>query len=161
MAVQRTFMGYFVSRKWSNMNIRCGKYKHLQTKDKCATYSNISIEFTRAEFKDWCYKNEGLIRSLKRPSIDRIDSSKNYSFDNMRIIELEENIKHKEDKHGYSKGKKFCGKKRGAYETKNGKWYALIRISGKKTYLGTFETEKEAYEAYRKAYLIQYGEYPF
>lgn len=75
------------------MNIRCGKYSHLRTEKKCKNYKNISIEFTREEFKNWCKKNEKTILSLKRPSIDRINNYKNYSLDNIQVIELKHNIR--------------------------------------------------------------------
>lgn len=74
------------------MNLRAGKYRHLQTKSKCLSYADISIEFTRDEFKTWCLVQEQFIFSLKRPSIDRIDKSKNYSLSNIQIIELTANI---------------------------------------------------------------------
>lgn len=75
-----------IKSMWTNMNIRCGKYKHLRTESKCKSYDNISITFSREEFKDFCHLNKEKILSLNRPSLDRIDSNKNYSIDNINFI---------------------------------------------------------------------------
>jgi len=90
---KRTIVGKFVKNTWSNINIRCGKYKHLQTKEKCKNYDKVEIEFTREEFKNWCWEQQKLIESLTRPSIDRIDKNKNYTLNNIQIIELKYNIR--------------------------------------------------------------------
>lgn len=83
----------FYKNAWTNMNIRCGKYTHLQTVDKCKTYSNINILFNRDEFKKWCWSQQKIIESLKKPSIDRINKNKDYTLNNMQIIEICENIR--------------------------------------------------------------------
>lgn len=79
--------------KWAAINIRCGKYKHIQTENKCKSYKNISIKFDREQFKNYCLQNIEHILSLKRPSIDRINKEKDYSLDNIQFIELSENIR--------------------------------------------------------------------
>ena len=83
----------FYNNAWSNMNIRCGKYTHLQTKDKCKSYVDTKILFNQEDFKKWCWNQKNLIESLNRPSIDRIDKNKHYSLDNLQIIELFDNIR--------------------------------------------------------------------
>ena len=90
---KRTPIGQFIHTSWANMNVRCGKYRHLQTEEKCRTYANISVEFSREEYKNWCSARKEDILSLKRPSVDRKDKDKNYSFDNIQIIELKINIR--------------------------------------------------------------------
>jgi formylmethanofuran dehydrogenase subunit E len=72
---KRSFIGAFVHSKWLAMNIRAGKYRHIQTKEKCKNYINISITFSREEFKNWCYK------------------TKDYTLDNIQVIELADNIR--------------------------------------------------------------------
>ena len=47
-----------IKSMWTTMNIRAGKYKHLQTKNKCKAYENIIITFNRDEFKKWCYDQQ-------------------------------------------------------------------------------------------------------
>lgn len=34
MSKNRTPIGKFIHNKWTNLNIRAGKYRHLQTKSK-------------------------------------------------------------------------------------------------------------------------------
>ena len=89
---KRTPIGAFIHSSWTNMNIRAGKYRHLQTVDKCNTYNNVEILFTRQEYKSFCIKNEELILSLNRPSVDRIDKNIGYELSNIQFIELEDNI---------------------------------------------------------------------
>jgi len=89
----------FIKSKWTNMNIRAGKYRHLQTKDKCLHYNGINILFNREEFSKWCFTQKDLILKLMRPSIDRIDNLKDYTFDNLQIIELTLNIGKEKLKH--------------------------------------------------------------
>lgn len=47
MSEQRKPISRFIKSRWTAMNIRCGKYVHLQTKSKCLTYNKIVIEFSR------------------------------------------------------------------------------------------------------------------
>lgn len=75
------------------MNIRCGKYSKLQTYKKSKSYKNIIIDFNRSEYKNYCIINKDYILSLKRPSVDRIDKLKNYTLNNIQIIELSDNIR--------------------------------------------------------------------
>lgn len=91
----RTIVGRFIHSTWTNLNIRCsnGKYSHLQTPNKCLSYSDTLILFSREEFKDFCTNNKGTIESLSRPSLDRIDNKQHYSLDNIQIIELVDNIR--------------------------------------------------------------------
>lgn len=93
MSEKRTLIGKFIHSSWINLNIRCGKYKHLRTVEKCRTYENIQVEFTREEYKNWCLLRKDHILNLSRPSLDRKDKNKNYSLDNIQIIELPINIR--------------------------------------------------------------------
>jgi hypothetical protein len=62
---RRTAIGRFIHTSWSNMNTRCGKYKHLRTVDKCRYYENISIEFTSKEYKNFCIEGQNTILNLR------------------------------------------------------------------------------------------------
>ena len=53
----------------------------------------ISCELTYQEAKILFFRDQGHL--LDKPSLDRIDPDKNYSFDNCRFIELEDNVKRK------------------------------------------------------------------
>lgn len=149
----------FIKSTWTNLNIRCGKYRHLQTKNKCKSYALINIEFTRNEYKAWCLNQEKQILLLKKPSLDRIDSSKNYSLDNIQIIELCENIRKKRMGNDYINGPN-SNKKRGIKKIKN-KFMARITINYKEIYLGSFNTKDDAYNAFKSAYILYYNKLPW
>lgn len=159
MSEKRTYIGKFIKNSWTNMNIRAGKYKHLQTKNKCKCYKNINIEFTRDEFKLWCLNQQEYILSLKKPSIDRIDSTKHYILNNIQIIELSENIRKKKMGNKYLNGS-FSKKIRGI-RYKNNKWEARIQFNKKQYYLGLFKTKIEALNVFRNKYFEFYKNYPF
>lgn len=159
MSKKRTPMGKFIHTKWTNLNIRAGKYRHLQNKDKNKAYQNITVEFTRLEFKEWCYHNEELILSMKRPSIDRIDSSKNYSLDNIQIIELTENISKKKYGNKYHNGP-LKNTKRGIRKQGN-KYLARISIKNVEYNLGYYDNEEDAYNAFYEAFVKHYNFTPW
>lgn len=108
MNEKRTPIGKFIHTTWGNLNIRCanGKYRQITSKNAC--YDNVFIMFSRDEFKEWCYNNENLILSLQKPSIDRIDKNKNYTLENIQVIELTYNIA--KDKISFINGYGICWK---------------------------------------------------
>ena len=67
----------------------------------------------------------------------------NNSLDNLEYVTDRENVIHSKGRAG-KVGTSFC----------NGKWQAMIRVNGLKTYLGSFKTQEEA----NKAYLKKLGE---
>lgn len=149
---KRTKEAKFIKNSWTNMNLRCGKYKHFGNKAKNRCYENISIEFSRDEYKKWCLERKNLILKLNKPSIDRINSNKNYSLDNIQIIELEDNIKKKR------KGNKFIngplsGTIRGVRKISKNRWSARITKNGKETHLGTFKSKLEALITFNNEFL--------
>ncbi|MGL5078377.1 MAG: hypothetical protein ACRDBG_21470 [Waterburya sp.] len=158
MTEKQKVISKFIDTSWTNMNIRAGKYRHLQTKSKCKNYNNITITFDRNEYKNWCLLRSKDILSLKRPSIDRIDSKKNYDLDNIQIIELRDNIAKKRIGNRYLNGPK-SKEIRGVRF--NGKWTARIHFKTKEYHLGTFNTKNEALTAFRNKYFEFYKKYPF
>jgi hypothetical protein len=157
---ERSFILKFIKKTWTSMNIRCGKYKHLQTKNKCLAYKDIKILFSREEYRDWCFENKNKILHLKRPSIDRMDSKKHYSLDNVDIIELDENIRKKRLGNTFVGGYK-SKTLRGIRVLKNGKFSSRISFGKKEEYLGVFDTAYEAYLVFYNKYIEKWGKEPF
>lgn len=155
---KRSPIGKIIHSKWININTRAinGKYRVNCNKNNC--YNNVKITFTREEFKNYCLINKDYILSLKNPSVDRIDSNGDYSLNNIRFIELEENVKRKQ------KGNKFItnsqGLKRGIRKV-GIKFVSRICFDKKEIYLGIFNTEEEAYSVFKEKYKELYGKYPF
>ena len=77
--------------------------------------------------------------------IDHIDGNRiNNDIDNLRLVSHRENGQNRvEHRNGRLVGCTYC--KRGH------KWGAQIRVNGKNKFLGYFDTEQEAHEAYLKA----------
>ena len=71
--------------------------------------------------------------------IDHVDGDKlNNSIDNLRIVTNQQNQFNQLHAKGYY------------WQKKAQKWYTRIRINGREKYLGLFETEEEAHQAYLK-----------
>lgn len=73
---------------------------------------------------------------------------------NLRLVDAQTNTfntrKHSDNKSGY---------KGVVYDKANNKWRSEIMHSGKKHWLGRFDTPEEAYEAYCNAAKLLHGEY--
>lgn len=157
MKHKRTPIGKFIHSSWTNMNIRAGKYRNNCSKNKC--YEHIIIQFTREEYKQWCLNQEKHILSLNRPSVDRTNSQKNYTIDNIQIIELVDNIRKKKYGNKYVNGP-LSNTKRGIKKSGN-KWSSRIKADNKEIYLGIFNTKQEAYDCFYNAYYKYYGKHPW
>ena len=92
MSNKRTPIGKFIHTTWGNLQLRCANGKYRQDTHKNVCYRNILLCIEREEFKQWCLDREKEILSFNRPSIDRIDKDQHYTFDNIQVIELAENI---------------------------------------------------------------------
>lgn len=103
---KRSEIGKFIHSTWISMNIRAGIYRHLQTKHKCTSYKDITIEFSREDYKNFCILNSEKILALNRPSVDRLDKTLNYTLNNIQFIELGDNIR--KDKIISKNGKCIC-----------------------------------------------------
>lgn len=77
-----------LQRLWGNMLSRCGN--PLDKKYKFYGGKGIKVEMNKVDLVR-LWKRDGA-NKMKVPSIDRIDSNKNYTFDNCRFIEMKKNL---------------------------------------------------------------------
>lgn len=78
-------------------------------------------------------------------TLDRIDNSKGYSPENCRWSTSSEQQSNRR------KCKGSTSKYIGVFRRPSGRWVASITTNGKATYLGDFDTEEEASDAYQEA----------
>ncbi len=87
--------------------------------------------------------------------VDHIDGDRtNNNYENLRFAthsENSRNMKKHADGSSIYKGV--------SYHKASNKWYAQMRINGKQTYLGYFEDEREAAEAYNTAAIEHFGNF--
>lgn len=88
----------YITSTWKNINGRTINGSSPKWKDRnCRHYldKGIRLEMTRDEFSAFVASHWDEVLDIRasggKPSIDRIDSSKHYSLDNIRIIPLKEN----------------------------------------------------------------------
>ena len=75
-------------RHLNNARIRCRHASHKMFYRYGAR--GIKCFLTFDQIKELWYRDQA--DALSRPSLDRIDANRNYTFDNCRFIELEQNI---------------------------------------------------------------------
>ena len=83
----REITNAYLTRLWANLKSRCGN-----PKDKGYKYyggKGIRLRINKSELLTLWIRDEG--HKLKCPSIDRIDSFKDYEFSNCRFIEMQDN----------------------------------------------------------------------
>jgi len=119
---------------WSNMRKRC--YKKTARDYKNYGAKGIKIEFSLEDFKKWYLKNL-LSKNWIKPSIGRVDHSKNYSLCNIEMIEFKENCSENAKRNNFKMRGKFKGEKVYVYCRKTGKFlYELPSIKAAADHFG-------------------------
>lgn len=92
-----------------------------------------------------------IVRAKAGEFVDHIDGDGlNNTRENLRIVTHRENMQNQASRGGTSNH-------RGVYFNKShGKWRAQIQVDGKRKYLGSFDSEKEAAEVFNKAKNLYY-----
>lgn len=147
---EKTPMGFLV-RKYRNMKSRVTgvqkkKYHlykglYLLPKQFFYSWSLVNLDFQEL-WKKWV--ESGYERRLC-PSVDRIDSNKGYTLDNMRWITHSEN-----SKGGCRSAKRHFKNKHTGVSFTRGLWRIYCTRNGKQIHGGYFKTEEEAVKAYGK-----------
>jgi hypothetical protein len=120
------------------------KWKIVKCESK-NTYSRVAINRTEfiniSRLLSFCFLGlEDIDGRNRKINIDHIDrDTKNNNINNLRVVTFQQNMFNKSGK-GYS----FDGKK----------YIARIRANKKYFYLGRYDTEEEAKQAYKNAKLI-------
>ena len=90
---------YVKSSYWTTLNQRCVNGAHFSDTRRNASYKrkNLRLEISKEEFFAWVDENWSAFASLyadgKTPSIDRKDNSIGYTYGNMQVIDLKENMR--------------------------------------------------------------------
>lgn len=92
----RGTLAYFKCTTWGNLVRRCvNTGKRISPSSEGYRRKGIELRMTKEEWYAFCDSEEANIRELydsgQTPSIDRIDPSKHYQLDNVRIITFTEN----------------------------------------------------------------------
>ena len=125
----------------------------------CNNLKPNKFGYIRIEINKKNYLLHRIIYKYHNEDFDLTDTSKNNQIDHININPLDNRIEnlrvatHSQNQRNRNKLKNCSSKYKGVYWNKQrNKWEARIRIDGKKKYLGLFDNEQEAAEAYKKKY---------
>ena len=85
-------------KSWIDQRQRCNNpndpgYKHWGAK-------GIVVEYSSKEFVEWYVKEYQKRESWVRPNVGRINHSKNYTLDNIELVECSDNVKERNKRLG-------------------------------------------------------------
>ena len=85
-------------KSWKDQGQRCTNEN--DPRYYCYGAVGIKREYDSRSFISWYVSEFNKVEKWNRPNVDRIDSKKNYCFENIRLIECSENVKLRNMEHG-------------------------------------------------------------
>lgn len=113
--------------------------------------SGTQTFYAQAGLKRKTIKMHRVILGVTNPKI-HVDHINHDTLDNrrenLRLVDTRTNSSNQKDKENGKFSSRYTGV---SWNQKNRKWFAGIRIDGKRKHLGSFDSEEEASKAYRSA----------
>ena len=120
---------------------------------RCCNDNKSNITYIKIGINKKQYGLHRIIYKYFNEDFDLTDTSKNNQIDHININAIDNRIENlrvvnaSQNQRNKNKSKNGISKYIGVFKS-NKKWRAQIRIDGKSKYLGTFETEEDASQAY-------------
>lgn len=126
-------------------------FESLSRHKWCADHKGYAI---RRKGSAQVYMHKEILSAPESFQVDHINQDKRDNRrSNLRIASKAENNRNRPIQANNKSGFKGVGLSR------RGKWEAHIKVSGKQIHLGTFNTPRQAADAYNRAALENYGEF--
>ena len=134
-------------------------YKKLKSKWKCCNDNKVNQRYINIGINNKMYRLHRVIYKYFNEEWDITDSSINNQIDHININPIDNRIEnlrvvnHSQNNRNQKKRKNCSSQYKGVnWNKRDSKWIAQIKIDGKIKYLGQFDNEEEASEAYKKKY---------
>lgn len=90
-ARKRGTLEYFKCNTWNNIRKRVVNGKP-NPRNKSYIRKGIELRMSKEQFYNWCDTHKEKVLTMKKPSIDRLDSNGHYELANIQILEHSDNL---------------------------------------------------------------------